>query len=105
MLTFFNIIIYIILSNIKNNLFSFQIVEFFYSIFSASEVAYYTYIYAKVERTHYERVTSYTRGALLLGKASAGLSSQLFVYFNVFDYLQLNYLTVAGKYLFICLKN
>lgn len=73
-----------------------QILEFTYGIFMASEVAYYTYIYAKVDKIHYQQVTSHTRTAFLLGKASAGLSSQLFVDNEVFDYLELNYLTVVG---------
>lgn len=63
----------------------------------ASEVAYFTYIYAKVDKIHYQKVTSYSRTAFLLGKASAGLSSQLFVDLKVLNYLELNYLTVAGE--------
>ncbi|KAL0269206.1 UNVERIFIED_CONTAM: hypothetical protein PYX00_007013 [Menopon gallinae] len=73
-----------------------QVVEFFYGFFMASEVAYYTYIYAKVDKEHYQKVTSHTRTAFLLGKASAGLSSQLLVEFHVLDYLQLNYITVCA---------
>lgn len=63
----------------------------------ASEVAYYTYIYAKVDQEQYQKVTSHTRAAFLLGKAGAGLSSQLLVTYNVLDYEQLNYLTIAGQ--------
>lgn len=74
----------------------FQAVEFFYAFFMASEVAYYTYIYAKVDQKHYQQVTSHTRAAFLLGKASAGLSSQLLVLNNLFDYEQLNYFTIGG---------
>jgi len=80
-----------------NDLYLFQILEFFYALFMASEVAYYTYIYAKVDPSHYQMVTSHTRGAFLLGKASAGLSSQLFSSYKVLDYEQLNYLSIAGK--------
>lgn len=33
-----------------------QILEVFYGTYLASEVAYYTYIYAKVDREHYDQV-------------------------------------------------
>ena len=64
----------------------------------ASEVAYFTYMYAKVDKVHYQKVTGYSRAAILLGNASAGLSSQLLVTFNLINYLQLNYLTLGGKF-------
>ncbi|KAK6621677.1 hypothetical protein RUM44_001484 [Polyplax serrata] len=73
------------------------VLEFFYGYFMASEVAYFTYIYAKVDKAHYQKVTGHARTAFLLGKAGAGLSSQLFVYWDVLDYLQLNYVTAAEQ--------
>lgn len=79
--------------------------EFFYGYFMASEVAYFTYIYAKVDKAHYQKVTGHARTAFLLGKAGAGLSSQLFVYWDVLDYLQLNYVTAAGKFSFVINMN
>ncbi|XP_001602920.1 thiamine transporter 2-like [Nasonia vitripennis] len=73
-----------------------QIVEFLYGLLLSTEVAYYTYIYAKVDKQHYQKVTSHTRGAFLLGRFSAGLVAQLTTSFNVLDYEQLNYLTIAS---------
>lgn len=74
-----------------------QLVQFFYGLFISTEVAYYTYIYAKVDKQHYQKVTSHTRGAFLLGRFIAGVVGQLTTSFHLLDYEQLNYLTGACK--------
>lgn len=63
---------------------------------SSTEVAYFTYIYAKVDREHYPKVTSYTHSAFLSGKFLAGLLGQLLVEFKAMDYHQLNYLSLGS---------
>lgn len=63
----------------------------------ATEIAYYTYIYAKVEKVHFQKVTSHTRAALLAGRTLSGVLAQLLVSFNLMDYRQLNYITFTGK--------
>lgn len=63
----------------------------------ATEVAYYTYIYAKVEKEHYQKVTSHVRAAILAGRALSGILAQILVSFEVMDYMQLNYITLSGK--------
>nr|CAD7441102.1 unnamed protein product [Timema bartmani] len=73
-----------------------QAVQFFYGLFSATEVAYYTYIYAQVDKKHYQKVTSHTRTAYLLGRAVSGVVSQILVSLKLMDYHQLNYLTLGG---------
>ncbi|XP_020710555.2 thiamine transporter 2 isoform X2 [Athalia rosae] len=73
-----------------------EIVQFFYGLFQATEVAYYTYIYAKVSKIHYQEVTSHVRMAILLGRFTASVASQLIVSFNMLDYGQLIYLTITG---------
>lgn len=77
----------------------FQIVEFFYGLFLSTEVAYYTYIYAKVEKKHYQEVTGHTKAASLFGRSMSGLIAQLTASFDLLDYHQLNYLTLAGVFL------
>lgn len=62
----------------------------------AAEVAYYPYIYAKLDKKHYTRVTSHTRAAMFAGKVVGCLSGQLLVYYNLMDYRDLNYITLAG---------
>ncbi|XP_026826955.1 thiamine transporter 2 [Ooceraea biroi] len=77
----------------------FQIVEFFYGLFMSSEVAYYTYIYAKVEKKHYQEVTGHTKAASLFGRSMSGIVAQLTASFNLLDYHQLNYLTLSASVL------
>lgn len=62
----------------------------------AGEVAYYTYIYAKVDKDYFQVVSSYTRSASLVGKCISGLVSQILVYFEWLTYFQLQYLTLTG---------
>lgn len=70
-----------------------QTLEFFYGTYMATEVAYYTYIYAKVDKAYYPKVSSHTRAAMLLGKLVASITSQLLVSFEAMDYKELHYLS------------
>lgn len=74
-----------------------QILEFFYGTYMATEVAYYTYMYAKVDKANYIKVTSYTRVAMLIGKLIASISGQALIYFSLMDYRDLNYITLAAQ--------
>lgn len=74
-----------------------QLGQVFYGTYMATEVAYYTYIYAKVDQCHFTRVTSHTRAAILVGRFVAGSVGQSLVYWHVADYLQLNYITLAAQ--------
>ncbi|XP_033477397.2 thiamine transporter 2-like [Epinephelus lanceolatus] len=60
-----------------------QLVFFSFSIALAADVAYFSYIYSVVQPSYYQRVTSYVRGAMLLGYAVGALLSQLLVSFGV----------------------
>ncbi|KZC05194.1 Thiamine transporter 2 [Dufourea novaeangliae] len=73
-----------------------QIVEFFYGLFLSTEVAYYTYIYATVDKKHYQEVTSHTKVASLLGRCLAGIVAQLTTSLDLLNYHQLNYLTLSA---------
>lgn len=64
---------------------------------TACEIAYYTYIYAKVDKKHYQIVTSHMRGASLTGRFMSSITSQIVLNFNIMDIGGLNYLTLAGK--------
>ncbi|KAH8343695.1 thiamine transporter 1 [Drosophila kikkawai] len=79
------------------SLLSLQIVEFFYGTYMAAEVAYYTYIYAKVDKKYYPRVTSHTRAAMFAGKLVSGITSQLMLYLDLMNYKQLNYITLGTQ--------
>ena len=63
----------------------------------ATEVAYYTYIYAKVPKDYYQQVTSHTRAAILAGRAISGIIAQLLISLESADYRDLNYITFAGQ--------
>lgn len=76
----------------------------FYGLFMAGEVAYYTYIYAKVDTEHFQEVTSHTRSAYLAGRALSGIVSQVIVYFQLLSYYQLQFLTLFGQYIHYCLQ-
>lgn len=62
----------------------------------ATEVAYYTYIYAKVEKEHFQKVTSHTRAAILAGRTLSGVLAQLLISLNCMDYRELNYISFAA---------
>lgn len=63
----------------------------------ATEVAYYTYIYAKVDKEHYQLVTSHTRAAILGGRALSGVLAQILVSSDTMNYRDLNYISFAGE--------
>jgi len=73
-----------------------QIAKFFFGLFVSAEVAYYTYIYAKVDKTHYQTVTSHIKAASLFGCSMSGFVAQLTVSYDLLNYHQLNYLTLSG---------
>ncbi|XP_070493704.1 thiamine transporter 1-like [Chironomus tepperi] len=73
--------------------FGLQIIEVFYGTFCACEIAYYAYIYTKIDKENYQIVTSHTRSAVLFGRFFSALSAQILVYYKVSDYRQLNLLT------------
>ncbi|KAK6638808.1 hypothetical protein RUM43_007077 [Polyplax serrata] len=79
-----------------------QVSQFFYGFMVASDVAYYSYMYAKVEKKYYQRATSITKAVILVGKASSGLASQALLHFHLMDYLELNYLTLGALTLSTC---
>lgn len=59
------------------SLIAMQLMQFFFGLASASEVAYYSYIYSVVEPAQYRRVTGYCRSITLFGSAAGSLAGQL----------------------------
>ncbi|XP_017092063.2 thiamine transporter 2-like [Drosophila bipectinata] len=74
-----------------------QSVEVLYGFYQAAEVAYYAYIYAKVDKQYYPRVTSHTRAAMFVGKLVAGLLAQLLIGMEWMNFRQLYYITVSSQ--------
>ncbi|XP_059678767.1 thiamine transporter 2 [Gavia stellata] len=80
-----------------------QVVEFFYGMVTATEVAYYAYIYSVVSADHYQRVTSYCRSITLVAATVAAVLGQLLVSLADVSYFYLNAITLASVSLaFVC---
>ncbi|KAM6358207.1 thiamine transporter 2-like [Alca torda] len=80
-----------------------QMVEFFYGMATATEVAYYAYIYSVVSPDHYQRVTSYCRSITLVAATVAAVLGQLLVSLADVSYFHLNAITLASVSLaFVC---
>nr|CAD7443766.1 unnamed protein product [Timema bartmani] len=84
------------LLSFSTNYVSMIMAQVMYGLFIATEVAYFTYMYAIVDREHYQQVTSHTRTAYLLGRSLSGVLAQLFMSTNIMDSHQLNYLTLGS---------
>ncbi|XP_050163897.1 thiamine transporter 2-like [Myiozetetes cayanensis] len=80
-----------------------QLVEFFYGMVTATEVAYYAYIYSVVSAQRYQRVTSYCRSSTLVAATVAAVLGQLLVSLADVSYFYLNAITLASVSLaFLC---
>lgn len=73
-----------------------QLLEFTFGLATASEVAYYSYIYSVVEPVRYKRVTGLCRGATLLGSAAGSLMGQLLFSVAQVPLLHLAFITLAS---------
>ncbi|XP_031633904.1 folate-like transporter 2 [Contarinia nasturtii] len=72
-------------------------VQMAFGTFMACEIAYYTYIYAKVERSKYQLVTGHTRSAILAGRFVGAAFAQLIVSFGLMNYKELNYISFGSQ--------
>lgn len=63
-----------------------QAMQFFYGVVTASEVAYFSYIYSVVDLKRYRKATSYSRSVQLLGYTVGSVLGQLLVSFNLMSY-------------------
>ncbi|VDD89498.1 unnamed protein product [Enterobius vermicularis] len=74
-----------------------QLMQIVFGVASASEIAYFSYMYAAVDGKHYKRVTSFTRGAVLTGKFFSYGTAQLLVSFvGSSSYLLLNQISFGA---------
>ncbi|XP_017047294.1 thiamine transporter 1 [Drosophila ficusphila] len=74
-----------------------QVAQFFFGTFTAAEVAYYTYMYAKVDKEQYQIVTGHTRAAILSGKFLGGLLAQILVSTDSMNYKELHYISLSTQ--------
>lgn len=73
-----------------------QVVEFFYGIVTATEVAYYAYIYSVVSPEHYQKVSGYCRGITLVAYTMASVLAQLLVSLAKMSYFYLNVISLVS---------
>ncbi|KAK2847064.1 hypothetical protein Q5P01_010063 [Channa striata] len=63
-----------------------QAMQFFYGMVTASDVAYFSYIYSVVDLKQYRKATSYSRSVQLLGYTVGSVLGQLLVSFKLMSY-------------------
>lgn len=72
-------------------------VQICYGFYMAAEVAYYTYMYAKVEKENYQKVTGHARASLLSGRFIASVLAQILVSLDLLDLRELNFISFGGE--------
>ncbi|XP_078088756.1 thiamine transporter 1-like isoform X1 [Mustelus asterias] len=72
-----------------------KFLEFFYGMVTASEVAYYSYIYSVVDFDMYQKVTGYCRCATLIGYTVGSVTGQILVSFTEVSLFHLNVISLA----------
>ncbi|XP_017857956.1 PREDICTED: thiamine transporter 2 [Drosophila arizonae] len=80
-----------------DTIFELQLAQLFYGFFTAAEVAYYTYMYAKVDRERYQVVTGHTRAAILAGKFLGGVIAQLLVSTDSMSFRGLHFISLSTQ--------
>eukprot|EP01135_Chromosphaera_perkinsii_P005494 Nk52_evm43s352 gene=Nk52_evmTU43s352 len=79
-----------------NSLFLMQLMQVTFGIACAGEIAYFAYVYTLVDEKFYQKLTSFTRAAVLVGHMSASILGQILVTnFNV-EYTVLFYISLAS---------
>ncbi|KAF1754390.1 hypothetical protein GCK72_020951 [Caenorhabditis remanei] len=73
-----------------------QVLELIYGWATATEIAYFAYIYVKVPKTEYKSATAFTRAALLVGRFLAYALAQLLIGMNWASYSTLNIISLVA---------
>ncbi|XP_068125920.1 thiamine transporter 1 [Hyperolius riggenbachi] len=73
-----------------------QFVEFFYGMSTATEIAYYSYIYSVVDADMYQKVTSYCRTATLAGFTVGSVTGQILVSVAKWSLFSLNVISLVS---------
>lgn len=60
-------------------------------------MAYFTYIYAKVDKEHYQQVTSNSRSAVLFGRCTGAFLSQFLMMYELVTVDKLLYISLASE--------
>lgn len=76
-----------------------RLLEFFFGLATATEIAYYSYIYSVVDPAQYQRVTGYCRSITLLGSAAGSLAGQVLVSVGQVPLFYLSVITLVSAIL------
>ncbi|TSK62534.1 Thiamine transporter 1 [Bagarius yarrelli] len=74
-----------------------QFLEFFYGVATATDIAYYSYIYSVVEPASYQKVTGFCRSVTLLGYSVGSLIGQILVSVAHVPLLNLSIITLSSS--------
>ncbi|XP_021255048.1 coiled-coil domain-containing protein 181-like isoform X2 [Numida meleagris] len=75
---------------------AFQLLEFFYGMGTATDIAYYSYIYSVVDVNLYRKVTSYCRSATLVGYTVGSVCGQLLMSLAEWSLFSLNVISLTS---------
>ena len=75
---------------------SMQWMQIAYGVATASEIAYYSYIYTAVASVHYKTVTSFLRAIRLFGQSLSSVVAQIVTSTGALTLLQLNYISLGS---------
>ncbi|VVC43599.1 Reduced folate carrier,Major facilitator superfamily domain [Cinara cedri] len=74
-----------------------QIEQMFFGFFYSSEVAFTTYLYAKVDdKRYYQKITSLVKASMLFGRFLSGLIAQTIVSTHLLDNVYLVYISIIS---------
>ncbi|VDK50776.1 unnamed protein product [Anisakis simplex] len=79
-----------------HGVFSQQVGMASYGIASAAEIAFYSYIYAKVDKSEFKKLTSWTRAATMVGRTFGYLLSQFIIITHLGNYFTINEISLAS---------
>ncbi|XP_078060239.1 thiamine transporter 2-like [Mustelus asterias] len=79
-----------------NGMTAMQYLQFNTGLVSATEVAYYAYIYSVVDAEHYQKVTSYCRSITLTGYTVGSALAQLLISLEAVSYFYLNAISLGS---------
>ncbi|XP_066565771.1 thiamine transporter 1 [Amia ocellicauda] len=72
-----------------------QFMEFFYGVVTATEIAYFSYIYSVVDLERYQKVTSYCRSIQLAGYTVGSVLGQFLVTFEAMSFYNILIMTLV----------
>ncbi|XP_065661127.1 thiamine transporter 1 isoform X3 [Hydra vulgaris] len=80
----------------ENGIFMMQVMQAADGIGDANEIVYYSYIYTVVDDIYFQKVTSYTRAAVLFGRGAGCILGQTLLSTKATNFLVLGYISLSS---------